>query len=65
MQVHRYIESLPIIDSPDVFGMHANAEKTYMESEAQRIIDAIVEVQPRLATEHMAGWVICERKMLN
>lgn len=55
LQVQEYLEQLPLIDSPDVFGMHDNAERAHLESEAKRIIDVIIEVQPRLATAKLIG----------
>uniref|UniRef100_H2YVQ0 AAA+ ATPase domain-containing protein n=1 Tax=Ciona savignyi TaxID=51511 RepID=H2YVQ0_CIOSA len=44
------IMGLPLSDPPDVFGMHDNAEKAFMESEANRLINVIINVQPKLAT---------------
>ncbi|XP_038073413.1 dynein heavy chain 6, axonemal-like isoform X3 [Patiria miniata] len=50
----QYIEGLPDTDSPEVFGMHANAEKAYRESQAKRLMDTVLSVQPRL-TAQMIG----------
>jgi len=50
LQTRDYINLLPLADPPDVFGMHANAERAYMESEGVKLIDLVIEVQPRLAT---------------
>ncbi|XP_076809994.1 dynein axonemal heavy chain 6-like [Clavelina lepadiformis] len=49
-QVRDYVNSLPLSDPPDVFGMHANAERAYMESEAIKLVDVIIQVQPKLTT---------------
>ena len=56
-KVQEYLEQLPLTDSPDVFGMHENAERAHLESEARRIIDVVIEVQPRLATAKLIGLV--------
>ncbi|XP_071789676.1 dynein axonemal heavy chain 6-like isoform X2 [Asterias amurensis] len=53
-QSRDYIESLPDTDSPEVFGMHSNAEKAYRENQAQRLTDTLLSVQPRL-TAQMIG----------
>ncbi|XP_076873752.1 dynein axonemal heavy chain 6 isoform X2 [Brachyhypopomus gauderio] len=42
-----YIDSLPIIDDPEVFGMHENANLAFQRREAATIINTILEVQPR------------------
>nr|XP_039247972.1 dynein heavy chain 6, axonemal-like [Styela clava] len=54
-EVQEYLEQLPLVDSPDVFGMHDNAERAHLESEAKRIIEVIIDVQPRLATAKLIG----------
>ncbi|KAM4694195.1 dynein axonemal heavy chain 14 [Discoglossus pictus] len=48
-----YVESLPNTDSPEMFGMHPNAERTYLESQAQVFLDTIVSVQTRISLEHI------------
>jgi len=45
-----YIESMPINDNPEIFGLHDNANINYMTQESIRIIDTILSIQPRLAT---------------
>uniref|UniRef100_H2YVP9 AAA+ ATPase domain-containing protein n=1 Tax=Ciona savignyi TaxID=51511 RepID=H2YVP9_CIOSA len=54
-QVRESIMGLPLSDPPDVFGMHDNAEKAFMESEANRLINVIINVQPKLATASHDG----------
>jgi hypothetical protein len=44
-----YIESLPPLDSPDLFGMTDGAEKTYSESLADELTDTLARAQPNLA----------------
>ncbi|XP_029013318.1 dynein axonemal heavy chain 6 isoform X2 [Betta splendens] len=42
-----YIESLPIIDNPEVFGMHENANLTFQRQETMTLINTILDVNPR------------------
>lgn len=42
-----YIEDLPIIDEPVVFGMHENANLAFLRQETQSIVGTILELQPR------------------
>ncbi|XP_076676367.1 dynein heavy chain at 16F [Andrena cerasifolii] len=42
-----FVDTLPIIDDPEVFGMHENANITYQLQEAQFILNTILEVQPK------------------
>ncbi|XP_033124826.1 dynein heavy chain 6, axonemal-like [Anneissia japonica] len=45
--VQVYIDGLPDIDSPDIFGMHANAQKAFQEKEGSSLISIVASVQPR------------------
>ena len=38
----QYINSIPIINSPDVFGLHLNAEITYFTNSAKDLCDSLV-----------------------
>ncbi|XP_008252409.2 dynein axonemal heavy chain 6 [Oryctolagus cuniculus] len=42
-----YIENLPLIDDPEIFGMHENANLVYQYKETNTLINTILEVQPR------------------
>eukprot|EP00058_Branchiostoma_floridae_P021107 XP_002606597.1 hypothetical protein BRAFLDRAFT_120109 [Branchiostoma floridae] len=50
-----YIDALPNSDSPDIFGMHENAENAFLRSEASELIETIISVQPRLTTTGVIG----------
>ena len=43
-----YIDDLPLIDSPEVFGLHENANTTYQNQESEKIINTVLSVQPRV-----------------
>uniref|UniRef100_A0A4W3JPJ3 Dynein heavy chain C-terminal domain-containing protein n=1 Tax=Callorhinchus milii TaxID=7868 RepID=A0A4W3JPJ3_CALMI len=49
VQCVNYIESLPEYDLPDIFGMHPDAEKTFLESQSQLFMETVVSIQPRLS----------------
>lgn len=42
-----YINSLPENDTPEVFGLHSNADITYQINTAKGILDTILSVQPK------------------
>ncbi|XP_072239156.1 dynein axonemal heavy chain 1 [Leuresthes tenuis] len=42
-----YIRGLPINDTPEVFGLHDNANIRYAQSETFTLLEAIVRLQPR------------------
>ena len=54
--VGRYIEQLPVHDNPDLFGMDLNAEKAYLELQAETLVGTILSVQPRV-TSGLVGYV--------
>lgn len=42
-----YINMLPLADTPEVFGLHSNADITYQIQTAKGILDTILSVQPK------------------
>jgi dynein heavy chain len=45
----QFIDSLPILEEPEIFGMHENANIAYQIKETQNIILTIMESQPHTA----------------
>eukprot|EP01002_Notosolenus_urceolatus_P014442 NODE_593_length_1940_cov_8.813326_g474_i0.p1 GENE.NODE_593_length_1940_cov_8.813326_g474_i0~~NODE_593_length_1940_cov_8.813326_g474_i0.p1 ORF type:complete len:611 (+),score=165.23 NODE_593_length_1940_cov_8.813326_g474_i0:225-1835(+) len=45
---HRqYLEELPAVDAPEVFGLHPNAEVSYRTTQAVTTLATILDIQPR------------------
>uniref|UniRef100_A0A1I8ID59 Dynein heavy chain 5, axonemal n=1 Tax=Macrostomum lignano TaxID=282301 RepID=A0A1I8ID59_9PLAT len=42
-----YIQSLPAYDTPQVFGLHANADISYQGRTTKAILDCILSIQPK------------------
>merc|ERR1719197_2085847 len=42
-----YFGSLPAVDDPEVFGMHQNANTTFMTAESQALMGSVLSLQPR------------------
>ncbi|XP_047430741.1 dynein axonemal heavy chain 6 [Mugil cephalus] len=62
-QYNKYIESLPIIDDPEVFGMHENANLAFQRQETVKLINTILDVNPRSSASHGAksnDEIVCE-----
>lgn len=41
------LEALPNVESPDVFGLHGNADITYQSTMAREVLGTIVDIQPK------------------
>ena len=44
---HDYIDALPLADTPEVFGLHGNADITYQTNTANSTLATIVSIQPK------------------
>ncbi|XP_040003149.1 dynein heavy chain 6, axonemal [Xiphias gladius] len=53
-QYKKYIESLPIIDDPEIFGMHENANLAFQRQETTTLINTILDVNPRSSAQQGA-----------
>ena len=45
-----YINRIPLLTSPQVFGLHSNAEISYLETSAREMCVCLAELQPRSAS---------------
>ncbi len=49
-QVHDYLETLPLDDEPDVFGLHPNANITLQSNNVKQFLEPLVAIQPRTSS---------------
>ncbi|XP_076467072.1 dynein axonemal heavy chain 1-like isoform X2 [Babylonia areolata] len=45
-----YIKSLPINDTPEIFGLHENANITFAQNETLLMLEGLLQLQPKTAT---------------
>ena len=45
------IDALPQVDSPECFGLHANANISYQTSTANELLETIVNMQPKVCEQ--------------
>eukprot|EP00743_Colponemidia_sp_Colp-15_P005816 GILK01006251.1.p1 GENE.GILK01006251.1~~GILK01006251.1.p1 ORF type:complete len:1675 (+),score=351.95 GILK01006251.1:567-5027(+) len=42
-----YIEALPLVDTPEIMGLHPNADITYRQNESAKVLSVILSIQPK------------------
>lgn len=45
--LRKYIDTLPLDDDPEVFGLHPNANITFQQKMTKELMDTVVMIQPR------------------
>ena len=50
-----YIQQFPDIDSPEILGLHPNADLTFRFKEVNQLLDTIVETQPKQSSASTGG----------
>jgi dynein heavy chain len=50
-----YFENLPLVDNPEVFGMHENANIAFQLQETSAIYDIVLSLQPRVGGGKVEG----------
>ena len=46
-EVNNYLETLPLDDSPDIFGLHKNANITLQNKMVKEFLEPLISIQPR------------------
>jgi len=45
----KFVQTFPLTETPEVFGMHDNANISYMSQEAEKVLGVVLSIQPREA----------------
>jgi len=43
----RYIDSLPLVDNPEIFGLHSNADLVYRTAQTTNVLGTILDISPK------------------
>ncbi|GMH97336.1 hypothetical protein TrST_g8180 [Triparma strigata] len=54
-EYQNFIKTFPSIDSPEIFGMHPNADLTFRNKEVTQLISTILETQPKTSSDAGGG----------
>lgn len=46
----KVIQTFPLIDSPEIFGLHVNADISYQTQESNKMLETVISLQPRAAS---------------
>jgi len=52
-----YVESLPTVDAPELFGMDQNSDTAFLANQGRALIGDLLAAQPRLSAA--VGYEIC------
>ena len=52
-----YIDSLPLSNTPEVFGLHPNAEIGYYTNAAKELWSHLIELQPQTGRKEIFGYL--------
>jgi len=50
-----YIRTYPSIDSPEIFGLHPNADLTFRKKEVDVLLETILDTQPKTSSDSGGG----------
>merc|ERR1711871_570477 len=51
----QYLSTYPEVDSPEIFGLHPNADMTYRTKEVTELLDTLLETHPKSAASGEGG----------
>ena len=46
-QYRKYIDDMPLVDDPEIFGLHGNADLAYRTLQTKQVLDTILDIQPK------------------